>query len=43
MSLNNRLAEAEEEKGNLQLKLVDYDETKAYIGNERGKLIVSLK
>lgn len=33
VSLKNRLAEAEEEKGNLQLKLVDFEEMKALIGN----------
>ena len=33
VSLKNRLAEAEEEKGNLQLKLVDFEEMRALIGN----------
>ena len=32
VSLKNRLAEVEEEKGNLQLKLVDFEETRASIG-----------
>ena len=32
VSLKNRLAEAEEEKGNLQLKLVDFEEMRTLIG-----------
>ena len=37
MSLKNRLAEAEEEKGNLQLKMVDFEEMRASIGNLKNK------